>query len=436
MSERKDNKTSINNDTFFNNTKIKNEKSISYSLPNQNYNLKNKRALNKMKNKKTVSTSELEFLYNDSQEKTIASNKAKKLIKKNIINRTLNQNSTDFISTKYQKYSRQNNYKNNFKTRTFSEFWSSVQEHEKEKKARIENLKQQVVAVQNKELKYHPILSKRSLTLANLKKREPFYLKRPLNEERYLEGDFANFYKKYINIINRDKNMTIDETKTQEKFNKFYEDNITWKSNIIKNNQLVFDKKRKNTFNKKVYTFKPILNNNSLKIVEELDKFNELTLDNYNDLNNFEIDKKIMKQFKIRIKPILNEYLDIKNKRIPYVNRRSLNLIKSLTNKNRTKTSYRNKTYQIIPKSNIKTEEQKDNLTTKEEKDKEKLKYPKKRTYEQYILQKLKEAKKLDQKDKKDLYKLNIMQGTSTNNDYANKIMSNKKYSYIIEGFL
>ena len=336
MSESKDNKTSINNDTF-NNTKIKNEKSISYSLPNQNYNLKNKRALNKMKNKKTISTSELEFLYNDSQEKTIASNKAKKLIKKNIINRTLNQNSTDFISTKYQKYSRQNNYKNNFKTRTFSEFWNSVQEHEKEKKARIENLKQQVVAVQNKELKYHPFVSKRSLTLANLKKREPFYLKRPLNEERYLEGDFANFYKKYINIINRDKNMTIDETKTQEKFNKFYEDNITWKSNIIKNNQLVFDKKRKNTFDKKVYTFKPILNNNSLKIVEELDKFNELTLDNYNDLNNFEIDKKIMKQFKIRIKPILNEYLDIKNKRIPYVNRRSLNLIKSLTHKNRKK---------------------------------------------------------------------------------------------------
>ena len=435
MSESKDNKTSINNDTF-NNTKIKNEKSISYSLPNQNYNLKNKRALNKMKNKKTISTSELEFLYNDSQEKTIASNKAKKLIKKNIINRTLNQNSTDFISTKYQKYSRQNNYKNNFKTRTFSEFWSSVQEHEKEKKARIENLKQQVVAVQNKELKYHPFVSKRSLTLANLKKREPFYLKRPLNEERYLEGDFANFYKKYINIINRDKNMTIDETKTQEKFNKFYEDNITWKSNIIKKNQLVFDKKRKNTFNKKVYTFRPILNNNSLKIVEELDKFNELTLDNYNDLNNFEIDKKIMKQFKIRIKPILNEYLDIKNKRIPYVNRRSLNLIKSLTHKNRTKTLYRNKTYQIIPKTNIKTEEQKDNSTTKEEKDKEKLKYPKKRTYEQYILQKLKEAKKLDQKDKKGLYKLNIMQGTSTNNDYANKIMSNKKYSYIIEGFL
>ena len=435
MSESKDNKTSINNDTF-NNIKIKNEKSISYSLPNQNYNLKNKRALNKMKNKKTISTSELEFLYNDSQEKTIASNKAKKLIKKNIINRTLNQNSTDFISTKYQKYSRQNNYKNNFKTRTFSEFWSSVQEHEKEKKARIENLKQQVVAVQNKELKYHPFVSKRSLTLANLKKREPFYLKRPLNEERYLEGDFANFYKKYINIINRDKNMTIDETKTQEKFNKFYEDNITWKSNIIKNNQLVFDKKRKNTFDKKVYTFKPILNNNSLKIVEELDKFNELTLDNYNDLNNFEIDKKIMKQFKIRIKPILNEYLDIKNKKIPYVNRRSLNLIKSLTHKNRTKTLYRNKTYQIIPKTNIKTEEQKDNSTTKEEKDKEKLKYPKKRTYEQYILQKLKEAKKLDQKDKKGLYKLNIMQGTSTNNDYANKIMSNKKYSYIIEGFL
>ena len=436
MSESKANNTSINNEMFKKNN-IKNDKSNSYSLPNQNYNLKNKRASNKMKNKKTNSTSELEFLYNDSQEKTMASNKLKKLFKKNIINRSLNnQNSKDFISTKYQKYSRQNNYKNSFKARTFSDFWSSVQEHEKEKKARIDNLKQQVITKQDKELKYHPFVSKRSLTLVNLKKREPFYLKRPLNEERHLDRDFINFYKKYINIIDKDKNKTIDETRTKEKFNKFYEDKITWKSNIIKYNQLVYDKKRKNTYDKKVYSFRPILNKNSVKIVEELDKFNKLTLDNYNDLNNFEIDKKIMEQFKLRIKPILNEYLDLKNKNIPYVNRRSLNLTKSLTQKNGTKILYRNKTYQIIPRANLKTEEQKENLTTKEEKDNERLKFPKKRTYEHYILQKLKESNRLDQKDKKGLYKLNIMQGTSTNNVYANKIMSSKKYSYIIEGFL
>ena len=436
MSESKTNKDSINNETL-NKTKIKDEKSNSYSSPNHNYNLKNKRALNKMRNKKIISTSELEFLYNDSQEKTMASNKTKKFLKKNIINRSLNyQNSTDFISTKNLKYSRQNNNKNSFRTRTFSEFWSSVQEHEKEKKARIDNLKQQVIIKQNKELKYHPFVSKRSLTLANLKKREPFYLKKPLDEERYLDGDFINFYKKYTNIINRDKSSTIDGTKTQEKFNKFYEDNITWKSTIIKYNQLIYDKKKKNAYDKKVYTFRPILNKNSIKIVEELDKFNELSLDNYNDLNNFEIDNKIMKQFKLRIKPILNEYLDIKNNKIPYVNRRSLKLIKSLTQKNRTKTLYRNKTYQIIPKTNLRTEEQKENLIAKEEKDNKRLKFPIKRTYEHYISQKLKEANKLDQRNKKGLYKLNIMQGTSTNNDYANKIMSNKKYSYIIEGFL
>ena len=418
MSESKTYKTSINNEKS---TKTKDDKSNSFSLPNQNHNLRYKKASNKQI---TINpNSELEFLYNDSQEKTMASNKIMKLIKKQRTktNHTLNnRNSSNFL-----------NYKN-IKTRTFSEFWSSVQEHEKEKNDKINNLKKKILIKQNKELKYRPFISKRSLTLANIKKRQPFYLKKPLNEERNLDGSFLKFYKK-LNLKNKEK---IDEQKTQEKFNKFYQDNIKWKSNIIKYNQLVYDKNRINSFIQKDYTFKPIIDKNSIKIVKELDKFNQLTLDNYNDLNNFEIDKKIMEQFKLKIKPILNECLDKKNKKIPYVNRRSYNLVKSLTQGKSAKNSYRNRSYQVIARKNLITEEQKENLTSKEENDNEKLKFPKKRTYEKYILQKLKEGNRLEQEEKKDIYKLNIMQGTATNNTYANKIMSNKKYSYIIEGFM
>ena len=418
MSESKTYKTSINNEKS---TKTKDDKSNSFSLPNQNHNLRYKKA----SNKQIIinPNSELEFLYNDSQEKTMASNKIMKLIKKQRTktNHTLNnRNSSNFL-----------NYKN-IKTRTFSEFWSSVQEHEKEKNDKINNLKKKILIKQNKELKYRPFISKRSLTLANIKKRQPFYLKKPLNEERNLDGSFLKFYKK-LNLKNKEK---IDEQKTQEKFNKFYQDNIKWKSNIIKYNQLVYDKNRINSFIQKDYTFKPIIDKNSIKIVKELDKFNQLILDSYNDLNNFEIDKKIMEQFKLKIKPILNECLDKKNKKIPYVNRRSYNLVKSLTQGKSAKNSYRNRSYQVIARKNLITEEQKENLTSKEENDDEKLKFPKKRTYEKYILQKLKEGNRLEQEEKKDIYKLNIMQGTATNNTYANKIMSNKKYSYIIEDFM
>ena len=278
MSENKENKTSFNNEK---NKKaiIKNNKTNSYSLPKQNNNLKNKRAWNKMNNKenklKINLTSKMEFLYNDSQNKTVNSNKKIKLINNNIINLTSNnQNSTDFLSTKYKKNSRQSNNKNTFRTRTFSEFWSSVQENERKKKTRINNLKQQIAISQNKEIKNRPYISKRSLSLANIKKRKPFYLKKPLNEERYLEEDFINFYKKYLGIINKEKEKSIDEQKTQEKFSKFYEDNINWKNKIIKCNQLIYEKNRKNAHDKKVYTFKPNINRNSVKIVEELDKFN------------------------------------------------------------------------------------------------------------------------------------------------------------------
>ena len=405
MSENKENKTSFNNEK---NKKaiIKNNKTNSYSLPKQNNNLKNKRAWNKMNNKenklKINLTSKMEFLYNDSQNKTVNSNKKIKLINNNIINLTSNnQNSTDFLSTKYKKNSRQSNNKNTFQTRTFSEFWSSVQENEKKKKTRINNLKQQIAISQNKEIKNRPYISKRSLSLANIKKREPFYLKKPLNEERYLEEDFINFYKKYLGIINKEKEKSIDEQKTQEKFSKFYEDNINWKNKIIKCNQLIYEKNRKNAHDKKVYTFKPNINRNSVKIVEELDKFN----------------------------------LYRRNKNTPYINKRSLNLLKCSTQSNRTKHLNRNKSYQIIPKRKMMEEEQKDNnLFSKEEKENDKLKFPKKRTYEKYLLEKFKQFNNLDRNNKKDLYKLNIRQGTSTNNEYANKIIPDKKYYYIIEG--
>ena len=206
----------------------KNNNVIIYSSFSQKDNLKNQRAANKIKNNnkklKINSISELEFLYNDSQVKTTITNKHIKLKKKNLINLSTNNiNSTsEFLtSQKNKKLSRQN------KSNSFNNFWKSVNQHEEERKTRINNLKAQITKIQNAQMLSKPKISKRSITLASSKRRNPLYLKKPLNEEIYLESDFLKFYKKNLDFTYNGKMSSDDEKKIQEKFNKFYEDNIT-----------------------------------------------------------------------------------------------------------------------------------------------------------------------------------------------------------------
>lgn len=173
MSETKIQSLSVNTEKSGQNKNL-NQNQNKYTSNYQKRNIKNKRSSNKIVNKnkklKIKSVSELEFLYGDSQVKTTLTNKNLKLKTKNLINLSSNnQNSTDILSTKANKHSRQDKITDDFQTRTFNNFLKRVKENEKEKHTKINNLKGQILE-DNKEFSYKPKISKRSLSLVNLKK--------------------------------------------------------------------------------------------------------------------------------------------------------------------------------------------------------------------------------------------------------------------------
>ena len=267
MSEMKINNIS---DYFKKDDKDKNNSSneISISYLHQKNNLKNKRAVNKMNKKlKINSISELEFLYNDSQNKTTITNKPIKLRKKNFINLSPNiVNSTSGIITKKnKKFSRQSKSQSSFKI-----FLESQNQLEKERQSRINNLKAESIMKQNSLMLSRPKILKKSITLANQKKREPLYLKRPLNEEIYLDEEFLKFYKKNLDFTKDETKWKEDEKKIEEKFNKFYEDNINWKKQ--RNDKLENLRNQNKTFETKSYSFKPLINKNSIRLVKKIEQ--------------------------------------------------------------------------------------------------------------------------------------------------------------------
>lgn len=445
MSETKIQSLSVNTEKSGQNKNL-NQNQNKYTSNYQKRNIKNKRSSNKIVNKnkklKIKSVSELEFLYGDSQVKTTLTNKNLKLKTKNLINLSSNnQNSTDILSTKVNKHSRQDKITDDFQTRTFNNFLKRVKEHEKEKHTKINNLNGQILE-DNKEFSYKPKISKRSLSLVNLKKRKPLYLTKPLNEEIYLDKDFTEFYKNNLNTTYKVSTNALNEQKTQQKFNKFYEDNIVWKKKINENNQSLYDNNKKKEIDSKIYTFKPTLNKNSFEIIQKIERFNNINMDPYNNLISMEEEKEILEQFKIQLKPILNEYFDSNNKNVPYVNKKSLYMIRNMNN-NSIKKLNRNKSNILHPKNDkldLKKIRSKSNLENKKEnfndKNKQKFRNLNKNAYEKYLSLKFIEINNKNSKSKKELYKLNIRQGTSWNSDSVNKIIPKKKYRFIVEGLL
>ena len=211
----------------------------------------------------------------------------KKKFKKNLINYSSNcKNSTDILSPKIDieyKHSRQYQQIKSKKSSSFDIFWESVKQYKKDRSIRINNLKTEAIKHQISEIRDFPKISKRSKMLANAKSREPLYLKRPLSEEKYLEGDFLIFYKKNLEFSKKDG--TSNEKKIQEKFNKIYEDNLQWKknkeesSNKIKND---YDRIKEELMNE-ILTFKTILNKNSKQIVKKLIKNKKMNIKKYNN---------------------------------------------------------------------------------------------------------------------------------------------------------
>ena len=414
----------------------------------------NNEAKNKRKKLKINSVSELEFLYNDSQKGIMTKTKNMKIQKKNLINYSSNcKNSTDILSPKIDieyKHSRQYQQIKSKKSSSFDIFWESVKQYKKDRSIRINNLKTEAIKHQISEIRDFPKISKRSKMLANAKSREPLYLKRPLSEEKYLEGDFLIFYKKNLEFSKKDG--TSNEKKIQEKFNKIYEDNLQWKKNREElNNKMKNDtEKMMEEAMNKVLTFRPILNRNTRQIIQKMRKNREMNLYQYNNnLYNCGNEREFLDKLKLKLKPVLSEYFDINNSKRPYINKRSLHLAKNLSENNRRIPRSRAKSYQInldknkkinreiIPNKNIrripKEENKNDNLRENEYNNYNSNKR-KSKAYD--LLYKFKEIKKKQKNTKKDVYKLNVRQGTSWNQEFVNCIIPRKKYGFIIEGML
>ena len=415
----------------------------------------NNQVKNKRKKLKINSVSELEFLYNDSQNRILTKTKNMLLKKKNLINYSSNyKNSTDILSPKNDfenKHSRQYQQVKPKKSTSFDIFLETVKQNKKDRSISINNLKTEAIKRQISEMRDRPRISRRSRMLANSKSREPLYLKRPLSEEKYLDGDFLIFYKKNLDFSKK-KLITSNEKKIQEKFNKIYEDNLQWKKNKEESSYKIkndYDRIKEELMNE-ILTFKPILNKNSKQIVQKLRKNRQMNINQYNNnLYNCGNEREFLDKLKLKLKPVLSEYFDINSSKRPYINKRSLHLLKNLTENNKRIPLSRAKSYQNIPEKSKRTnkkiiinnnkrrvpkeENKNDNIGEEEYK---KYKYNKTKRKEYDLLHKFKEIKKKKIKPKKEVYKLNVRQSTSWNQDFVNFVIPRKNYRFIVEGVL
>ena len=459
MSDIKKINSQQNKEINYNNNSVKYSYHLSEVLHEnkkiQNASNKSKNRGNKGKKLKINSISELEFMYNDSQSKTTSTNKNMKLKKKNLIcNTSLDKNSTDIISPKrnYNNkhfYRGDNQNKKKINQEHFDAFWENVKEQQKEKIKKINYLNEAKIKHQLSELREYPKISKSSIYLANNKERDALYLKRPFSEEKYLEEDFIKFYNKNLELTNIDKNndkyIIPNEKKVKEKYDKIFKDNIKWKENKDKlNDKIRYDNIKRTEDGLKIYTFRPLLSQNTIQIIKKLNKNKYIKTKQYNNLYSNENERESLDKLRLKLKPVLSEVFDINNTKKPYISKKSISLANNLTDNGRRKRLNRVHSYQIIPHKKL----LKDNKTIKTAKKEENKndnirenkynqnKSDKKRKYEYFLLQKFREMKNGQTKKNKELYKLNVRQGTSWNQEIINYILPNRKTGFIIEGLL
>ena len=347
--------------------------------------------------------------------------------------------------------------KNNFEI-----FLQNVKEHQIKKEKNINEIRNKTLKKENSEILPHPkILKNSSLLLKNIK-RKPLYEKTPLNEEHKLDKNFKIFYdrNKINNTINYNKNIKDNKNNSfiiksplynntiDEKYSKFYENNLKWKKNIEK--KIVDKRDSKNNENEKYfdnYTFKPLLDKNSMKMVDKK-RSRSIDYDINNNIYNAENGNELYNKFKIKLKPIIRDYY---GNNIPYINKKKDKLNRTLSDNNLRKKIYHNYNYkgnQSIKnknyKMNYKENEIKYKNTKKEKKNlkegnRNKKNEMKNKGKDYYLLLKIKEMQKekeKEEKKKKELYKLNIRQGTAWNLESINNIIPRHQCGHIIEGLL
>ena len=456
-------------------------------------NKNNNPALNKNISKNQlniISSTELEFVYNNSQNKIedlkknpqiskinskkhFNRNKKKNLSLKSYTstqsNNTISNQKKDnigankisssknvekIIKTTIKKTREKKILKKNNSVKIFDHFLRNVKEDQKKKETNLNNLRNQSLQKERSEMKKRPNISKKSIMLAKNRSRQPLYQLKPLNEELKLDENFHSFYTKYGRDNLKNEKMIIktplslNSRTLDEKFTEFYKNNVNWKKQIEEKNNSI--RKNKQNLSEEsyleLYTFKPKLNRNSMNIIERLNRNRSMNFLFDNNLHDYENEKELMDKLKIRLKPIINEYFNIKK---PYINKRSqyLNKCKSHLNfgKNNIICNSVNKDLEQKKKSknfkiNYKLNEKKYKKVKKEnkqKKDEEKRKKKKRaKSQEYYLLVKIKGLSKDAENKKKELYKLNLRHGTAWNDDCVNNIFPRNRPGNIIEGLL
>ena len=276
-----------------------------------------------------------------------------------------------------------------------------------------------------------PKISRNSIEIAKKLKRLPLYQNRPLNEEKFLTKSFQYFYDCNKDEQNKNtknnKNEKIYCTKEREKkYEKFYENNLKWKKNIIESN----DKKRKlkeDKLNEDIskITFKPNLNKRSLLMADLLKM-------NYSqDFYDESINKEALDKFKTKIKPIIINMFRNKSYFLPKKKTHFRNInSKLLLNKNTTAQNFGKKiNIGVIHIDKI------ENVKYKKNEKKTKVNDNiKRKNNTAFDFKKVNEEGRNEKK--RASYKLNVRQGGAWNQDVVNNIVLKKNQQYIVEGFL
>ena len=414
------------------NTKLNKEKESRNKINNNNSNNK------KYKNNKKY--------YHNTYNKSInkGRNNTFNLLKKKIISikSELNQNKDEYgKSLKNNKLKRNLSQKN-----TLEIFLKNMKDHQIKKEEKINNIRKKTLEKEVSEMKIRPEISEGSLLLLKNIKRKPLYQKTPLNEEEKLDTNFKYFYSKNVDFDNKKNNSLLNSKTIDEKYNKFYESNIKWKkdleekNNNKRNNNIEFHEIIENC------SFKPKLDKNSINIVDKLVRNKTINYEINNSIYDPENEKEMIDKLRIKLKPILNEYYN--NNTANYISKKSAFLIRNNSDINIRKKTYYNYNYkkkQNINNKNIKMNykrnEQKYKINKKEEKKKVEDNKKKKSNLEKkgkdyYLSLKIRQLQKEKADKKKELYKLNIRQGTAWNMETINNIIPKQKCGHIIEGLL
>ena len=467
------NQFSDNFNKFFNKFKYSKTKSQKENIPSNNSN--NASQKNNQKN----SLYEFEFLFDDSQKKKSKSkehtklntatknknnknkNTSKSKRKKNYTtaNKSYNNDSSSFNSTMKKISTLTNTYKNKYlsrqnklekkpKKRVFEMFLKDMNDFQIKKEQKLNTIRNKSLEKEKEEINKRPKMSAYSLFLVKGKKRRPLYEKTPLNEEDNLEQNFLNFYSKnnYNSFINK---STINNKTFDKKSDEFYLNNIKSKKKVEdKNNNKRINKKKLNDTVISSYSFRPTLCKTTMNLMDKLNNNQNKTINaQQKKINEQKLEKELIDRMKIKLKPLIRNHSN--NIKRPYITKRSELLTRTLSYNNIRKQTYHNYNYKTAknPKSNnlkinYKANEKKFKSIKKIGKKDEELNKGKKninlkkRSKAYYLLKKIKKLEKEKEHKKKELYKLNIRQGTSWNTDAINNIIPRQRCGYIIEGLL